>query len=192
MCDNDVGIYLLQDIIINNQIFTVFYDDGCSDLVVRKDAVDRLGSYATKIFDGPLNISGIGGASTSSNHGIYAINIPLADGQIASMSGICLDKLTQTFPMYPLDEAVSSIHKAFNGDASLLPKLPKSIGGNIDIMIGIKYLRYHPNIIFKMATGLSIYESVFNGTDGNRGVIGEPHRLFGEVRLRNGINPQSS
>ena len=192
MCDNDVGIYLLQDIIINNQIFTVFYDDGCSDLVVRKDAVDRLGSYATKIFDGPLNISGIGVASTSSNHGIYAINIPLADGQIASMSGICLDKLTQTFPMYPLDEAVSSIHKAFNGDASLLPKLPKSIGGNIDIMIGIKYLRYHPNIIFKMATGLSIYESVFNGTDGNRGVIGEPHRLFGEVRLRNGINPQSS
>jgi len=102
-----VGIYLLQDIVINNQVFTVFYDDGCSDFVIQKAAADRLGSYAIKIFDGPLNISGIGGASTTTNHGIFKVNIPLADGQLASMSGICLDKLTQTFPTYPLGEVNS-------------------------------------------------------------------------------------
>lgn len=51
-------------------------------------------------------------------------------------------------------------------------------------MIGIKYLRYHPNIIFKMSNGLSIFESMFNGVDKCRGVIGGPHHSFREVQKR--------
>ena len=180
-CDDEVGIYLLQDIIINNQVFTVFYDDGCSDFVIRKAAVDKMGSYATKVDDGPLNISGIGGASTISDHGIYRVNIPLADGQLASMKGACLDKLTQTLPTYQLGEAESTIRNAFHGDKRYLPKLPKSIGGDVDIMIGIRYLRYHPQIIFKLVNGLSIYSSVFNSADGSCGIVGGPHRSFAET-----------
>lgn len=104
-----MGIYQLQDIVVNNQVLTVFYDDGCSDFVIRKSAADKCG--ATKVYDGP--ISGIGDASTSSNHGIYKVNISLADGQLASMSGMCLGRLTQTFPMYLLGKAESTIHNAF-------------------------------------------------------------------------------
>ena len=36
-----------------------------------------------------------------------------------------------------------------------LPKLPRYIGGNTDFMIGIKYLRYYPEKIFQLPSGLS-------------------------------------
>ena len=175
-----VGIYLLQQITVNNQTFTVFFDNGCSDFVIRKDAVERLGRHATKVGDGSFQISGIGGATTSSNHGVYTVNIPLANGQLATMTGVCLDKLTQTFPTYQLGEAESTIRQAFHGDPSYLPKLPKSVGGDVDMMIGMEYFQFHPHIIFKMANGLSIFESVFNGADGSLGIIGGPHQSFAE------------
>ena len=49
-------------------------------------------------------------------------------------------------------------------------------------MIGIKYLRYHPKVIFELPLGLTIYKSVFENVDGGRGVIGGPHKVFNSIR----------
>ena len=46
------------------------------------------------------------------------------------------------------------------------------------MMIGIKYLRYHPTMKFQMSSGLAIYESKFLNSSGGRGVIGGLHRIF--------------
>ncbi|XP_066913300.1 uncharacterized protein [Clytia hemisphaerica] len=179
------GIYLLQQILVNNQKFTVFFDNGCSDFIIRKSAVNRLGSYATQIFSGSVNIGGVGGTSTQSSHGIYLVNLPLHDGDMIPMRGICLDQITQTFPVYPLTPAISDLQRAFSatGDVSKLPSLPQSIGGDVDIMIGVRYLNVHPKLIFQMSTGLSLFESVFNGPDG-RGVLGGPHSSFDEIHKK--------
>ena len=59
-----------------------------------------------------------------------------------------------------------------------LPKLPDSVDGQIDMMIGIKYLRYHPKLIFQAKSGLSIYQSRFHSINGARGILGGPHHLF--------------
>ena len=48
-------------------------------------------------------------------------------------------------------------------------------------MIGIKYLRHHPKLIYQLPSGLSIYESMFKNSDGTRGVIGGPHELFTKI-----------
>eukprot|EP00794_Sanderia_malayensis_P002417 gene2417-biopygen1303 len=45
-------------------------------------------------------------------------------------------------------------------------------------MIGIKYLRYHPKLIYQLPSGLAIYQSVFRNSDGGSGVIGGPHPIF--------------
>ena len=40
--------------------------------------------------------------------GIYAVKIPLADGQSeAVLTGACLDQITEVFPTYPLHEILS-------------------------------------------------------------------------------------
>jgi len=88
----------------------------------------------------------------------------------------------QLFQSIPLHGQIENdIHNAFRlsgGDPSTLPKLLSSVGDNVDFMIGIKYLRHHPKIIFQLTSGLTIYESIFQNPDGNRGIIGGPHEIF--------------
>ena len=48
------------------------------------------------------------------------------------LSGICLDRITSTFPYYPLTEVANDITKDYvsaGGNPENLPKLPKSVGG---------------------------------------------------------------
>ena len=63
-----------------------------------------------------------------------------------------------------------------------MPKLPHSVGAATDLMIGIQYLKYFPKLIFRLPNGLTIYESQFVNSDGSRGLVGDPHRIFTEIR----------
>lgn len=59
-------------------------------------------------------------------------------------------------------------------------------------MIGIKYLQYHPRLVYQLQSGLSLYESSFTSSDGGRGVVGGPHRVFTEVHKSFFNSPTSS
>ena len=48
----------------------------------------------------------------------------------------------------------------------------------MDIMVGVKYLKYFPEQIFRLPTGLTIYNAAFNNYDGSKGVIAGPHASF--------------
>ena len=138
-----------------------------------------------KILDGPLTISGVGDNKTISKHGVYNVRIPLHNGNDANLSGVCLDKITGDFPTYPLKEVEQDIHRAYasmKNDPKKLPKLPFSVVGDTDLMIGIQYLKYYPKRIFSLPNGLTIYESQFLNSDWSRGLVGGPHRVFTEIQ----------
>ena len=111
--------------------------------------------------------------------------LPLFNGNEATLSGVCLDQITVKFPNYSIrgrvEDNIIKGYKVNGGDPRELPKLPKSVGGHTDFMIGIKYLRYYPEKVFQLPSGLSIYRSWFKNADGTRGVIGGPHRVFTEI-----------
>ena len=48
-------------------------------------------------------------------------------------------------------------------------------------MLGVKYLRFHPKLVYQLPSGLGIYQSAFKNTDGERGVIGGPHHIFTKI-----------
>ena len=127
----------------------------------RYRAVNKIGSKARQECHGPIQLGGVGGITTESLHGIYTVNLPLFNGEEAQLSGVCLDQITTAFPDYPVKgEVEDDIHEAYShsgGKPELLPKLPKYVGGEIDFMIGIKYLRYHPEKVFQLPSGLTIY-----------------------------------
>jgi len=78
------------------------------------------------------------------------------------------------------------------GNSTDLPILPQSVVGDVDFMVGIKYLRYHPKPIFQLPSGLTIYESIFKNPDGSRGVIGGTHHVFATIEKQfNGIGKNS-
>ena len=72
-----------------------------------------------------------------------------------------------------------------------LPDLPAFVRGHTDIMIGIKYLRYYPEKVFQLPSGLAIDKSWFKNADGTRGVIGDPHRVFAEIETSHQVNLRS-
>ena len=184
------GVYMLQTIKIGDQNFTIFFDTGCSDMVSRHNAIQRIGDKARLEVKGPILLGGVGDVKTESQHGIYQVRIPLHNGKNAVLTGVCLDQITRSFPLYPMqgkiqndiiDEYVKS-----GGIASELPNLPKCVGGDVDFMIGSKYLRYHPEPIFALPSGLTIYKSPFLNADGSQGVIGGPHSIITEIdKLQN-------
>ena len=84
-----------------------------------------------------------------------------------------MDKITTKFPMYPLqgkvEEDIKAGYRYLGKDINSLPKLPKVVGGETDFMVGIKYNRYYPELIFQLPSGLTIYKSWFLNTDGIEG-----------------------
>ena len=183
--DANNAIFMLQSISINKRTYTIFYDTGCSDFVSRFEAVKHLGSNAVKHSSHEIEMNGVGGSKNISKRGIYKVSIPLSHGSHAVMIGPCMDRITETFPQYPLqgkvyDDIKDGYIKEGN-NIQFLPNVPKSIGGDVDFMIGMKYNRYFPEPIFQLPSGLTIYRSQFVNTDGSLGIIGGPHEVFNRI-----------
>jgi hypothetical protein len=186
---SECSIFMLQTIKVEGKTFNLFYDTGCGDLVSRRGAVAQLEKMgrANNEISGPLILTGVGDHKSVCEHGVYKVRLPLYDGKEANLSGLCLDKVTSDFPKYNLQEVQKDICDEYqkNGlDPKNLPKLPNSVGGETDFMIGIQYLKYFPKEKFRLPSGLTIYESGFANVDGSRGVVGGPHSVFTEVEKR--------
>ena len=179
---NENGIYMLQKVQIGDQQFTLFFDTGCSDMVAKHGAITRIGKRAKMEIEGPTTLGGVGNIKMESKHGIYQVRLPLVNGKDAVLAGVCLDQITNQFPSYPIKgEIEDDIKVAYTQNGGILqdlPRLPDCIGGDVDFMIGSKYTRYHPQAIFSLPSGLTIYKSPFLSTDGIQGVIGGPHSVI--------------
>ena len=182
------AIYILQTIKIENKEYSLFYDTGCCDMVSRYQAVKAIGARASKEISGPISVGGVGNSQIQTNYGIYKVKLPLFNGSDATFSGVCMDQITVEFPQYPLkgkvEDDIKNGYRKEGKNPQYLPRLPKFVGGHTDFMLGIKYLRYYPEKIFQLPSGLTIYKSWFFNTDGSRGVIGGPHKVFTEIESR--------
>ena len=56
-----------------------------------------------------------------------------------------------------------------------IPRLPEKFGGETDIIVGVKYLKYFPKEIYKLPSGLTIYKAMFRNLNGSMGVVAGPH-----------------
>ena len=54
-----------------------------------------MGQRAVQEFKGRVNLGGVGYLTTKSDHGIYQVKIPLHNGENATISGVCLERLPQ-------------------------------------------------------------------------------------------------
>ena len=186
-CEKDVSVYMLQTISISENDFNLFFDNGCSDMVVSKRALDvliRLGR-AVLISRKQSSMAGIGDLKTVSYYGRWRITIPLSNGrQMMALTGQCLEKITGRFVDFPLDKVGDDFRKSYQvagQNPASLPRLPKSVGGETDIMIGIQYLKYWPRVVHQLENGCTLYRYQFNSSDGTRGVVGGPHESFNDL-----------
>ena len=185
----DAAIFLLQRIEFAGITLNIFYDGGCGDSVVKKSAVDKLAAIgrAQQVLPGPFQVKGVGDTVVEVEFGVVTVCIPLLNGRNALITGSCMGKITSEFPTYNLGEVEKDIRSACDKDLlKKLPSVPSQVGGETDILLGIKYARYFPKEIFRMESGLSICESAFRSPCGSTGVIGGPHPKFSEIERQSG------
>ena len=102
---------------------------------------------------------------------------------MVTLSRLFICQITSDFPIYPLKDVENDIqqHCTSSGGTNSLPKLPSVVGGEIHLMIGVKYLRYHPKPVHQLPSGLTLFQSSFCNPNGERGVVGGPHKVFNDV-----------
>ena len=151
----------------------------------RYTAIKSIGSRAKQESSIPISIDGVGNTEVKSNHGIFQVKLPLFNGSEATFSKVCLDQITVKFPQNPLkgivEEDIAAGYKRQGNSSRDLPQLPQSVGGDTDFMLGIKYLRYYPEKMFQLPSGLK-------NADGTRGVVGGPHKVFTEIESKYHMN----
>ena len=193
----DPPIFELQTIYITgrdddgNQMtipLNLFFDNGASDCIIRKSAVEKLLQIgrAEKVSSDPFELSGVSDHVTVCKDGFWRIILPLHNGENAIFSGLCLPKITSEFPTYTLTDVVQDVRKRCEGIGgqkllSTLPNFPRSVGGGTDILLGSRYKRYFPKEVYVLEDGLSILRSVFLGVDGARGVFNGTHKGFAQT-----------
>ena len=128
-------------------LLNLFYDGGCGDAIISKEAVDMLISLgrATLHLPGPLYLEGVNNQTSISEYGVYEITLPLKNSNDARMTALCLDEITFPFPKYPLQKVESDIQSYVrSNEPELVPRLPQlseEVGGKVHFMIGKHYLK---------------------------------------------------
>ena len=162
-----------------NKPVQVFFDKGCSDCVVREGipGVEWKGIITKK---GPFGIGGVGGLSSLTKDE-WMVLVPRADGKMQAVRCHSMNQVTCNFPMYDLSSAVKAVKEDAPGNKMLQScRLPSTIGGEVDCLLGIKYSFIQPEPVHTLVeSGLSIYSSKLMSHDGvTNAMIGGSHESF--------------
>ena len=182
------SIYAFQTIeVVSGFHLNFFYDNGCGEAIISKEAVDRLMDLGRATLDlpGPLVLNGVNKQESICEYGIYAIKLPLKNGNDAKIRALCLDEITAPFPIYQLGQVENDIRayveKTQKGLLNQLPRLPKEVGGKVHVMLGKHYMKYFPREIVRLNTGLTLYDSMFQSHDHSSGICCGPHPEFTKI-----------
>ena len=176
------SIFMLQNVETNEgRNFLVFFDSGCSGAAISDYAVKHMDTQL--ITPGPIKMGVAGGQVVTIPGGDERFWLNLTQpGEVATLTGLNMPKITTPFPVWPLQEAFQSLEVAYtkeNPDAEQLPQVPDVIGGSeVHIMVGIRYNKYFPVPKYSLPCGLTVHEAQFRTPDGRQGVLGGTHRSW--------------
>ena len=176
----DPAIFLLHYIKVNGVRLMVFYDGGCGAACISARAAKVLDTEVVR--PGPSEITVSGGGTVSIPGGEERFTLPLADGKHrATFTALVMPQVTAPFPVWDLTEATNDLYEGWKGDVgtSPMPKPPRMVGGvEVDIMLGVRYLKWFPKILYQLKDGLTMYRSQLMPDDGCDGVVGGPHKSW--------------
>ena len=155
----------------------VFFDSGCSRFIM-KDCVPEKELPASCLRKGKIPIGGVG-ATTVYAEAEYLVAMETSDGMAQQM--LVVKNITSDFPELDLSSAADEIKKAASPKKYNVRKckLPSSIGGSVDCLIGIHYNQLQPKLIHMLPSGLAIYKTTLAPhVEGYNYVLGGPHASF--------------
>ena len=180
----DPAMYMLQTIKASNGAnMLVFYDSGCYGAAMSDRAYSLL--TTTTVRPGPTKLEVASGKVVDVEHGDEQFLLELdADADqrtFAAITALRLERVSNKFPEWPLAAAWEQLNSAYQaaGNVDPLPAADSHIGGReVDIMIGMRYYRYFPKILFYLPCGLSLFKAAFKSGSCKQAVLGGTSALW--------------
>ena len=172
------SIFLLQYVHREGQVLLMFYDGGCGGAALSNRAAEVLQSQVSR--PGPTKLNVAGGLTVDIEGGDETFELQLADSEMrATITGLKMPSITTPFPTWDVAGAWAEIMKELVSafpDHDELPPPPDVIGGVVvDLMLGIRYNKYFPKLLYMLPSGLGIYQSQFEAYEGKTCVLGGSH-----------------
>ena len=155
------------------------YDTGCLSVLFKTGVPEKELSPAVLKCKGPIYVNGVGNTNIQVNDE-YMCTVPLADGSRAVLEGLTVNDITAALPMTSLVKA-ENILKNDGKNNKVLQSLKcyPSVGGQCDILLGIRYSNLLPKPVHTLENGLTIYKLVISSHDSKyNATIGGPHESF--------------
>ena len=131
------------------------FDTGCTSAVMRKDVPGKE-LIGTKLVNSEASLHGFGVASEPMKK--YAILIPKMNGGSLMVEGHAVDNIAYVNSQ-ETGEAVHHLKKLAPENPEVQQaKVHPHVGGHIDLVIGIRYLKHFPQLIFKSNQEYGLYE----------------------------------
>ena len=157
-----------------NPVMT-FIDSGANCWLARTGIPEKE-FISTKIGEGPIPLNVASGITTFAN-AEWASLLPLSNGNYQAVRGLTLQKVTADMPELNLTPAFEKIKSEHSGDKRISNlTVPSVVGGNIQMIIGIKYANLFPEVIHTFPSGLTVFKSKLRpaGDSGALACIGGP------------------
>ena len=155
------------------------YDTGCGSILFKDGVPQKELSGCTLKTKGPYTVKGVGGINVTVNDE-YSVTMGLVDGTRQVFEGWTMKTITDTLPFVNVESAVDEI-KADGSNNPILQKLEcqPTIGGDVDVLMGMLYKKVHPEPIHSLSNGLTIYKMKITPHNLKfNAVIGGPHETF--------------
>ena len=135
-----------------------FIDHGCNCWVAN-EGIPETKLVSCKLQDGPIPM-GVASGLTVYASAEWASLLPLADGGHQVVRGLTVPRVTQDMPEIDMIKIFNSIKKNSKEIKSIQNlKVPKFVGGKIDMILGIKYQNIYPELVHQFPNGLAVFKS---------------------------------
>ena len=178
------AIFMLQNIpapMDPSRSLLCFYDSGASGAGLSDRAYNLM--ETTTVRNGPTVLNVAGGRSLSLPHGDeqFQLEMDTPTPTKATLTGLRMPHITVPFPAYELAEAWEDVQAMLAKEKRKvnLPKIDEKVGGKeVDVLIGIRYLKYFPEPVLTLPSGLQVYRALIKSASGRQAVLGGPHKSW--------------
>ena len=163
------------------------YDTGCGGVLFKENVPEKEIGPAVIKRPGPFIVGGVGDTMVKVNDE-WMCSVELIDGTRIPLEGCSLDHVTSSLDKINLTIAENEIKSSCPSNKELQNlKCSPCIGGEVDILIGMFYLKYFPKPVHSLPNGLTIYSVQVRSHDGSvNAAIGGPHESFAQMGVNYG------
>ena len=156
-----------------------FYDSGCAGAGLSNRAYRLM--KTTTVREGPTILEVAGAKSILIPHGEEQFHLELeGKKQKATVTGLRMNNITAEFPLVQLAEAWRELQQAAGANTEMRSLTADAVVGGqpVDIILGIRYLKYYPQLVYSLPSGLAVYRARLKSASGCQAVLGGPHAAW--------------